>query len=451
MSFRRSFSMVGKAFVSGKRRRGLLRLNFLFVGACVLLATGSGVCATEFFDFVNDPLRTAPPVLASGAILPGDSEPIDCSPRVDLARPLALGDAVDLALCNGSVREICGVAHVVSLTQRILGVMAPMRRLIQEVEMRKPNMKRIVTLLRQLSPSQLKAVAVEMAALETRSGATAVIEGRGSAGTLCPHCRSERVRRHGQANGLQRYRCVECRRTFNALSGTPLSGLHKREHWLGQAEALRDARPLRTVAKELGIHVGTAHRWRHRFLACPQAAMPAALVGIAEVDETMFLLSFKGQRTLPRQARKRGGKAAKRGLSHEQVPVLVARDRAGVTADCVLKATDAASLAKALKPFVPADLVLCSDGSAALAAAARQLGVEHHAINLSAGIRVDGAWHIQNVNAYHSRLKTWVRKFNGVATRYLANYLGWFRTMDRESALGLKPAQWLALAMGRHA
>ena len=181
------------------------------------------------------------------------------------------------------------------------------------------------------------------------------------------------------------------RRTFNALSGTPLSGLHKREHRLGQAEALRDARPLRTVAQELGIHIGTAHRWRHRFLAGPQAAMPAASVGIAEWDETMFLLSFKVQRTLPRHARKRGGKAAKHGLSHEQVPVLVARDRAGVTADCVLRATDAATLVKALKPFVPAGLLLCSDGSAALAAAARQLGVEHHAINLSAGIRADGS------------------------------------------------------------
>ena len=331
----------------------------------------------------------------------------------------------------------------------MLGVMAHVRRLTQEVEMRKPSLNRIVALLRKLSPSQLKAVAAEMATLEARSGATAVIEGRGAVGTSCPHCRSEHVRRHGQANGLQRYRCVECRRTFNALSGTPLSGLHQREKWLGQAEALRDARPLRTVAQELGIHIGTAHRWRHRFLACPQAAMPAALVGIAEVDETMFLLSFKGQRTLPRKARKRGGKAAKRGLSHEQVPVLVARDRAGVTADCVLTATDAVTLAAALKPFVRDDLVLCTDGSGALAAAARQLGVEHHAINLSAGIRVNGAWHIQNVNAYHSRLKTWVRKFNGVATRYLANYLGWFRTIDRESAFGLKPSQWLALAMGR--
>ena len=183
---------------------------------------------------------------------------------------------------------------MVSLVQRILGVMAPVRRVIQEAEMRKPNMKRIVALLRQLSSSQLKAVAVEMVALEARSGATAVIEGRGTAGRSCPHCQSERVRRHGQANGLQRYRCGECRRTFNALSGTPLSGLHKREKWSGQAAALQDGRTLRAVAKDLGVHVGTAHRWRHRFLALPQAAQPDALVGIAEADETLFLLSFKG-------------------------------------------------------------------------------------------------------------------------------------------------------------
>ena len=81
----------------------------------------------------------------------------------------------------------------------------------------------------------------------------------------------------------------------------------------------------------MDVHVGTAHRWRYRFLALPQAVQPEALAGIAEADETIFLLSFKGQRTLPRKTRKRGGKATKRGLSHEQVPVMVARDRAGVT------------------------------------------------------------------------------------------------------------------------
>ena len=147
----------------------------------------------------------------------------------------------------------------------------------------------------------------------------------------------------------------------------------------------------------------------------------------------MFLLSFRGNEpTAGSQTRWQGRQAWP--LS-EQVPVLVARDRAGVTADCVLKATDATTLAAALKPFVPADLVLCSDGSAALAAAARQLGVEHHAINLSAGIRVDGAWHIQNVMPTIAASKP--GSGNSMAwLRYLANYLGWFRTMDRESAAG---------------
>ena len=67
------------------------------------------------------------------------------------------------------------------------------------------------------------------------------------------------------------------------------------------------------------------------------ALQPLALTGIAEADKTMFLLSFKGKRSgLDRKARKRGGKPTRRGFSHEQVPVLIARDRVGVTMDCVL-------------------------------------------------------------------------------------------------------------------
>jgi hypothetical protein len=58
-----------------------------------------------------------------------------------------------------------------------------------------------------------------------------------------------------------------------------------------------------------------------------------------------------------------------------------------------------------------------------------------------------GAWHIQNVNAYHGRLKTWMRRFNGVATSYLENYLGWFRALDRSPRSPSQPAQLLCLAL----
>ena len=74
------------------------------------------------------------------------------------------------------------------------------------------------------------------------------------------------------------------------------------------------------------------------------------MTGIVEADEAFVLLSDKGSRVweraekgLPaatdppdRKARKRGGKAAKRGLSHEQVPVLVAADRSGTSVCTVL-------------------------------------------------------------------------------------------------------------------
>ena len=68
----------------------------------------------------------------------------------------------------------------------------------------------------------------------------------------------------------------------------------------------------------------------------PSTCQSSKMNGIVEADETYFLESFKGQRKLLRPARKRGGKAVKKGTSKEQVPVLVVRDRHGETADCRL-------------------------------------------------------------------------------------------------------------------
>ena len=97
------------------------------------------------------------------------------------------------------------------------------------------------------------------------------------------------------------------------------------------------------------------------------------------------------------------------------------------------------------------DAVLCSDGSAAMAAAARDIGVQHQAVNLSRGQRTRGPWHIQNANAYHSRLKNWMHRFNGVATSYLESYLGWFRAIDRANQVRQTSAPMLALAIGLQA
>ena len=298
------------------------------------------------------------------------------------------------------------------------------------------------------APTEPPAVAVE-APCEPHGDCASIadIEARFAAKPLCAHCQSAKVAKWGSANRLKRYRCKACKATFNALTGTPLAQLHKRALWPGHAQALADGISLRKVAARLGVHLSTAFRWRHRFLEAPKALKPKALEGTVEADETYFLYSEKGSRKLKRSARKRGGKASKRGLSDEQVPVLIARDRNQATADEVLPDRSAASLLGALEPVIAKTAVLVSDCAAAYCAFASKAGLAHVALNLSQGERVRGIYHIQNVNNYDSRLKSWIRRFNGVATKYLDSYLGWHRACDRNGG-SLSASRTLTTAWG---
>lgn len=265
----------------------------------------------------------------------------------------------------------------------------------------------------------------------------------------CPHCHHTPCGQWGQAHGLPRDRCGACGKTFNAVTGTPLAHLRHRERWSQYAQALIDGDTVRRAARRCGIHKTTSFRWRHRFLTLPAGSKPLHLHGIVEADETYFLDSYKGQRQLPRPARKRGGVATKRGLSAEQIPVSSVRDRSGTTTEAVLPNATTECLRTVLAPILDPDAVLCSDGAAIDRAFAAQAHLAHQPINLRAGIRVvDHAFHIQNVNAYDSRLKGWMARFYGVATKYLPNYLGWRRCLERFGE-ALTPRVLLGQAVGR--
>ncbi len=68
-----------------------------------------------------------------------------------------------------------------------------------------------------------------------------------------------------------------------------------------------------------------------------------------------------------------------------------------------------------------------------MAATAKDLGVHHEPMNLSAGERVRRPRHIQNANMRHGGLKGWMHRFRGVAASCLGSHLGWFRALDRAS------------------
>jgi transposase-like protein len=248
----------------------------------------------------------------------------------------------------------------------------------------------------------------------------------------CPHCGGSRCYRHGHVRGLQRYRCRACGRTFNALTGTPLARLRHRASWLDYLDRMLDSRSVRAAADAVGVHRNTSFRWRHRFLELVRHDRPDCLVGIAEADELFLLESEKGSRQLDRPARKRGGVAGRRGISREHVCVLVARDRSGQTHDFVTGrgAVTKQQLHRHLLPVLDPQVLLVTDAHAAYRGFAREAGISHEFVKLSAGERVRGAVHVQNVNAYHRRFRAWLARFNGVASRYLPNYLGWQWALD---------------------
>src|SRR3954451_1448338 len=216
----------------------------------------------------------------------------------------------------------------------------------------------------------------------------------------CPHCGTDSAVKRGIANGLRRYRCKSCKKSFNALTGTPLARLRLKERWLDFTHSLSIGDTVRGSAAHCEVALTTALRWRHRFLKAVQTTT-APLRGIVEAEDTYLLDSRKGDRQLDRPARKRGGKAAKRGLSREQVPILVAADRTGSTVTAVLPAVSAIAIQAVLEPTVGPAVLLVTDGASYFPPAAVALGISHEALVQSAGERVRGELQIQMVNSRH--------------------------------------------------
>lgn len=314
--------------------------------------------------------------------------------------------------------------------------------------MEQAEYKQLVARLEGLTDEQFDALLETMRQRKDADGVQRLIMARMAERKCCPHCQGEKVVKHGVEFGSQRFRCKDCRKTFTALTGTPFHRLRDKEKLLENAACMADGLSVRKTAERVKISVQKAFRWRHKFLSFLNGQKPSALSGVIEADETFFPVSYKGQKkALPRQAKKRTGKT-KDGSGTEKTPVVVAVQRGTQVAfDQVLPAATAGALTDALKPLLGKDAVLSTDGNAAYWTVAKDLEVEAgYFISAYHGKGGNGVWHVQSVNRYDADLKTWMARFKGVATKYLSNYLGWRRLLDRFKD-SLTPQQFLFHAL----
>ena len=115
----------------------------------------------------------------------------------------------------------------------------------------------------------------------------------------CSHCGGTSLYKWGVRSKLQRYKCKECNKTFNALSNTSLARLRHKEKWNDYAKSLLESSSIEKSAKRCDVAISTSFRWRHRMLKVSQEIKAKKLHGIVELDDGVPLEGrhiFQGQR-----------------------------------------------------------------------------------------------------------------------------------------------------------
>lgn len=81
--------------------------------------------------------------------------------------------------------------------------------------------------------------------------------------------------------------------------------------------------------------------------------------------------------------------------------------------------------------YIDPSALLCTDTATNYKKFAIIKGLIHEAVNVSKeGYVKKGIYHVQHVNNFHKRLEDWMVRFQGVATKYLDNYLYWFHWLE---------------------
>ena len=251
---------------------------------------------------------------------------------------------------------------------------------------------------------------------------------------LCPHCLSAEIFGHGTYKGRKRYKCKQCKKTFNDFTGTAISGIKKVEKFQEYLELTIESLTIRKAAKKLGVNMKTIFDWRHKLLSSVAAMNGSSFSGIVECDDKQLDINEKGKRNLSRNAYKRASdRTTKRGISNDKVSIMVASDRKGNPVMRVAKMgrIDVESIERTIGELISDKNVLCSDSHPSIISWAKNKELEHHTFVASRQHIKDKCYHVQHVNSLDNLYERWIKPFYGVATKYLPQYLNWFVFLEK--------------------
>ena len=251
---------------------------------------------------------------------------------------------------------------------------------------------------------------------------------------LCPHCYGDEIFGHGSYKGRRRYKCKQCKKTFNDFTGTAISGIKKIEKFQKYLELTVESISIRKAANTLEVNMKTIFDWRHKILSSIETMNGSSFSGIVECDDKQLNVNEKGQRNLGRDPYKRpSDRTTKRGVSNDKISIMVASDRNGNPVMRVAKMgrIDAQCIEKTIGDLISDKNILCSDSHPSIISWATDRKLEHHTFIASKHHVKNKCYHVQHVNSMDNLYERWIKPFYGVATKYLPQYLNWFVFLKR--------------------
>ena len=238
-----------------------------------------------------------------------------------------------------------------------------------------------------------------------------VIKGNENNNKKCPYCDSNKIIKFGFYKGIQRYKCNndECGRTFSGDSNNPFRCSKKfKDNWEEYFNLITQGLSLRECAKKMNITIVTSFFWRHRFLNDLKERNYIAKIGsYVELTKMVTLENFKGDRKYHGEKRDKIIVINALNNYNDVLPIIAGRSFFGFyeIRDNLIPRLDKHAY---VVGYTDSRLKLFSKAFNEINK--RKLDNE----NIS---RMD--------IMYSIKVKKWLSKFKGVASKYLDHYLSW--------------------------
>lgn len=248
----------------------------------------------------------------------------------------------------------------------------------------------------------------------------------------CPNCGSLAFVKNGKTKTRrQKYTCKDCHKSFSDTTNSIVHSSKKNyQVWHRFIEEMMSGQSLRAISSKVGISVTTAFHWRHKAMeSMGHYQKNEVLSGEIQMDETYFLLNFKGvkKNKMPRKSKKRGNPAMKRGISNEHACVLVAMDESDQMITKLIGQGNPRipDFDKALEKRIQPNGMMITDSKSAYQEVSKKY--QCTLIQIPSGFHTADTYNLGTLNGLHGELKQWFQKYKGVSTRHLDKYLSWFR------------------------